>query len=230
MSFYGEWLRAKDDAAIEQDYLQCFLDYSPKSIEVLHYGKESETVEAVQVLLSIPIQRFVEAINHSYPFESKDVFQFSSIYDATDRLCNVLEYEEDALSYEEAGRILTKAPQAYACIKYGENHAKTAAMLSLVIIERVPNRKCNMTRISSLGSVYTQLSPDEKQELLRRLAIRNPFIKTIIFDAKNGSASYVELVSAVLSGQTIIRRKHNNEIIMDLILGEDPLNDRIGWQ
>ena len=230
MSFYSEWKNSIDDKLSEDKYLLQFLDYSPESLEVLSNGEREKVVEAVKLLLSIPVSHFLDAITHQYSFYPKDVFQYSKLEDATDTLCNILCFEELLLSYEEVGKLLTHSPRQYACIKYGENHAKTAAMLSLVLIGRDPKHKCNMVRISALGRVSTMLSFEDKHELIKRLAIRNPFIKTRIFNAKEQEASYVDTVSTVLSGQTIIRRKHNNEIIMNLILENEAIKDRIRWQ
>ncbi len=231
MSFYRDWLLATGNTEKENVFLQQYLDYSPESLETLTVGDNDDVVEAIRLLLSIPILRLLDAINHPYPLSPKDIFQYSKLDDATDTLCTILEFEENRLSYEEAGQRLTHASQQYACIKYGENHAKTAAMLTLVLIGREPDRKCNMVRISSLGSVSTMLSVEEKHELIKRLAVRNPLIKTLIYEAKtNGYASYIDTVSVALSGQTIIRRKHNNEIIMNLILEDLPLKDQIRWQ
>lgn len=230
MTFYGKWLKAMDDKEVEGPFLQRYLDYSPESTQVLLSGDKADVVEAIKTLLSVPVSKLIDTIDHPYPLSSKDIFQYSKLYDATETLCNLLEYEHFSLSYEEAGKELTHAQQQYACIKYGENHAKTASMLSLVVIAKEPNRKCNMVRISPLGSVYTMLSSEDKNELLRRLAIRNPLMKTLIYNAKIGNASYKEAVSSVLTGQTIIRRKHNNEILMNIVLGDEPISERIRWQ
>lgn len=198
-------------------------------METFESGEKADVLIAIKLLLNLPVSSLVDAIDHPYEYKAKDIFQFSKLDDATDNLCNFLEFEEVSLSYEEAGKKLIRASNHYANIKYGENHAKTAAMLTLVTIRRVDDRKCNVISISPLGSVMTSLSKEEKNEVLRRLAIRNPFLKTLIFHAKGGEASYVEDVSKVLSGQTIIRRKHNNEIIMNLILHDEPIREKIRW-
>lgn len=230
MSFYDDWEKAIETNDTAEDYIIRFLDFSPDSVSVFEDGEKADVLTAIKLLLSIPISSFIDGITHPYDFTTKEVFQYSKLEDATDTLCNILEYEEFTLSYEEAGQRLVHAPNQYANIKYGENHSKTAALLSLVVIRPIPERRCNMVRISSLGSVMTLLSKDEKEEVLRRLAIRNPFMKTLIYQAKCGEASYVKEVSKVLSGQTIVRRKHNNEIVMNMILKDDPLKDRIRWQ
>lgn len=230
MSFYGDWKKAKDNDEHIEDFLIRYLDTDPESEIVFEEGARADVLTAIKLLLSIPIASFIKNITHPYEFTTKDVFQYSKLDDAIDTLCNILEYEEHLLSYEEVGHRLVHAPHQYANIKYGENHSKTAALLSLVVIKHVPERKCNMVHISSLGSVMTLLDKEEKEEIIRRLAIRNPFIKALIYKAKCGEASYVKEVSKVLSGQTIIRRKHNNEIVLNMVLKDDPLRERIRWQ
>lgn len=230
MSFYDDWEKAIKTNDTAEDYVIRYLDFCPESVSVFEEGEKADVLTAIKLLLSIPISSFIDGITHPYEFSTKEVFQYSKLDDATDTLCNILEYEEFSLSYEEAGQRLVHAPNQYANIKYGENHSKTAALLSLVVIRQTSERKCKMVRISSLGSVMTLLSKDEKEEVLRRLAIRNPFMKTLIYQAKCGEASYVEEVSKVISGQTIVRRKHNNEIVLNMILKDNPLKDRIRWQ
>ena len=229
MSFYSEWQDILEKGLSDEQYVKGFLDYSEQSLSVLYTGNETDILGAITLLLSVPISTFISAIDHDYSFFAKDVIQYSKLEDATITICNILEYEEVSLSYEEAGKKLTHAPQQYACIKYGENHAKTAAALSLVIIEKNKEKKCNLVRISPLGSISTLLDNNDRQQLIRRLAIRNPFIKSLIFRAKQGDVSYKDCVSSALSGETIVRRKHNNEILINLILENEPINNNIRW-
>ena len=228
--FYDEWQKIRSANLSDEIYIRKFLDFASDSISIFNVGDKSEVLTAIKLLLSIPVTDFINAIDHPYDYMTKDIFQYSKLEDAIEVLCNTLEYEEIALSYEEIGKRLVCAPKQYANIKYGENHAKTAAMLSLVVIGHIEGRDCSMVSISSLGSVMTSLSKDERTEVVRRLAIRNPFLKTLLYYAKIGEASYVECVSKVLSGQTIIRRKHNNEILMNIILGEAPIKNKIRWK
>ena len=181
MSFYDEWQKAIEEKRSDEIFIRQFLDYAAVSMESLVDGEKADALVAIKQLLTVPIASFVATINHPYEYTAKDIFQFSKLEDATDTLCNILEYEDPMLSYEEAGQNLVHASKQYANIKYGENHAKTAAMLTLVTIKRVEDRKCNVIRISPLGSVMTMLSREDKNEVIRRLAIRNPFLKTLIF-------------------------------------------------
>ena len=228
MNYYSDWKRIRG-CSEEAGYISKFLDYDLETLVDLTERGPEDALEAVKVLLSIPIEHFINVITRPYSFESKDVFQYSKLDDAIGTLCTILAFEEYSLSFEEAGKKLTNASQQYACIEYGENHAKTAAMLNFVSIKRDPVRKCNLIRITPLGSIAILLSDNDKRELVKRLAIRNPFVKTLLFCAKQGDVDYCEIVSSALTGQTIIRRRHNNEIIVNMILEGSPLKDRIRW-
>lgn len=229
MTFYGEWQQNRERCIPDGVFIQRFIDCTDRSAEPLINGEEADVVEAIKVLLSVPIVEFVNEINHAYEFTSKDVFQYSNLDDATTALCTILGYEEYTLTYEEAGARLTHTPQQYARIKYGENHAKVAAAFSLVCIMRDKEKKCNIMRISSLGKVLPFLNDHDKNEVIKRVAIRNPFIKTMIYYAKQGVFDYEECVSSALSGQTIIRRRNNNKKLIDLILGDNPIRNNIRW-
>ena len=115
MTFYSGWIEIQGNKEKEDAFLQKYLDYSPESLEILSQGKQEDVVDAIKVLLSIPIPQFIDAINHTYMLLSKDVFQYSKLEDATDTICTILEFEEHRLSYEEAGKRLTHSRQQNAC-------------------------------------------------------------------------------------------------------------------
>ena len=96
-------------------------------------------------------------------------------------------------------------------------------------IERVACNKAQKARITTLGSIFTKISNAERTELIKRLAVRNPFIKSLIFYGKNGEVTYNRLAAQVLSGQTIVRRKHNVEILINMILENHPIKNNIRW-
>ena len=229
MNFYQNWAETIRNGLDDSEYIKIFLDCQNDAVDCLVYGEKEDVVFAIQVLLSVPVERFVFAIDHDYDFASKDVFQYSKFEDATVTLCNLLEYEYPTLNFIDAGSKLAHAQNEYACIKYGENHIKLANALSLVKIEKFSSRKMCEASITSLGSITTAMSNPDRDELIKRLAIRNSFVKALIFHAKNGNVEYKTLVSKVLSGQTIIRRKHNVEIIVNRILEKHPICKNIRW-
>lgn len=227
--FYQKWTQTKINNADCLPFILSFLDSTTESTDTLLHGSTDEVVAAIKLLLSVSIDELIGSIKYDSTFTSKDVFQYSKLEDAVVSLCNILEYEDKALNFFEAGQRLTQSDKEFACIKYGENHIKTAEAFSLVKLEKIACKGARYASITALGSVFTRLSNEEKYELVRRLALRNRFVKSLLFNAKTREITYHEIVSRVLSGQTIIRRKHNVEIIVKLILKDHPINNNIRW-
>lgn len=227
--FYQEWAKSKQNGMDCSSFIASFLESSDESVDVLLCGNSDEVIFAIKLLLSISMDEFLDSIESDSTFTSKDVFQYSKLEDAIVSLCNLLEYENDQLNFYEAGHKLMQSDREFACIKYGENHIKLAEAFSLVKLKKVALKGARCASITALGSISTRLSAKDRNELVRRLAVRNPFVKSLIFNAKNREVSYQDLVSRVLSGQTIIRRKHNVEIIVDLILGDHSIKNNIRW-
>ena len=227
--FYQKWTQTKMSGADCLPFVLSFLESTTESTDTLLHGSADEVVAAIKLLLSVSIDELIDLIKPDSTFTSKDVFQYSKLEDAVVSLCNILEYEDKALNFFEAGQKLTQSDKEFACIKYGENHIKTAEAFSLIKLEKIACKGARYASITALGSVFTRLSNEEKYELVRRLALRNRFVKSLIFNAQNREITYQEIVSRVLSGQTIIRRKHNVEIIVKLILKDHPIINNIRW-
>lgn len=227
--FYHEWTKAKQTGKDCSKFILSFLEYTPESISAFLSGNTDEVVNAIKLLLSVSIDEFLDSIKSDSIFSSKDIFQYSNLDNAIVSLCNILNYESESLSFFEAGQKLTHSDRELACVKYGENHIKLAEAFSLVKIEKIDRKSACRASITTLGSVFTSLTSEERIQLVRRLAIRNPFVKSLLFNAQNGYVAYCDLASQVLFGQTITRRKHNVEIIIDLILEDHPIKNNIRW-
>jgi len=113
-----------------------------------------------------------------------------------------------------------------ACKKYGENHAKLAYEFSFVNLEK---KTSTIVTNTSLGSFSISLSKDDKYELIKRLALRNKFISSIIFGAKKDMITYSSFASKVLSESTVNRRKSNVKYLVSLILKDNELLMNIVW-
>ena len=224
-------LEEKYGFSLSEDLINCILSNNgakPKPNKILlKNGEENDVKFACELLLSIPVERFIELIGEDYEFSSKDVFQYSQLNDAIIKLPNILYYEFEQLNFLQAGKRLISAKKDLACVKYGENHSKLAASFSLVLLEKT--NKVTQIRLSSLGKYTIDMSVKQKHELIRRLALRNKFVKSLIFNAMSGNVVYTDLASNVLSGQTIVRRKHNVEVIANLILCDNGLSRNIRW-
>lgn len=186
-----------------------FRDYILPSEEIYDYIKK---------LIEIPVIDYINAIVTRFSashFSTKDIPQFSSIYDATDRICNVLkEKGDEGYKYAEIGVFLrsnNKARDLRADTKYGENHSKTAADFGLIQI-----RYSNTCYLSCFGKIYNELADIEKQNYLSRFVLRNSFINWLICRASDHIIKLDDEMS-LLSPSTIKRRKSNVKFYLGLL-------------
>lgn len=190
-----------------------YRDYILPSKEIYNYIKD---------LIEIPVIDYIDAIVNRFPashFSTKDIPQFSSFYDATDRICNVLkENGDDGYKFAEMGVLLRANNVERDCradIKYGENHCKTAADFGLVQI-----RFGNVCYLSCYGKIFNELTEIEKQNYLSRFVLRNNFINWLVCRAKNHIIKLDEAMG-LLSPSTIKRRKPNVRSYLNLLKGQN---------
>ena len=148
----------------------------------------------------------------------QDVVQFSSLDDATTGICQVLTRAHDGLHNLEVGQALlddgtVRKEGAYR--KYGENHAKTAIELGLVLV----NSGCYF--LTCLGEIYNDLENSVQNELLRRTILRNRFFQKILIKSQLGPVS-IENEMSFFSQSTIIRRLPNVRTLYNIMIGNDP--------
>ncbi len=183
-----------------------------------------EILEYIGILREIPLFDFIETAVSKYPvshFSTKDIPQFSSLYDGTDRICEVLNVNGDnGYKFAEVGVFLRpeKTERDYrADLKYGENHCKTAADFGLVQI-----RASNACYLTCFGKVFNNLNELEKRDYLSRFVIRNRFINWLLCRASNRPVLLEEEMS-ILKMSTIKRRKPNVKQYLDLLSNQhDP--------
>lgn len=225
LDFYKEWQDCHETEG-EKHYIDSFLNYSPQSLEALLHGDKESIKTAMTVLLSVPISKFVAEINSANNFIARDIIQYSNFDHAISSVCACCEFEKQGLSFAELGKRIMSSKLEGACTKYGENHAKFAEILSFV---KITNNKPLLVTNTSLGTFSLSLTKNEKFELVKRLALRNPFIKTLIYRAKEGIIQYFELAEEVLSASTCIRRRTNVKFVTTLILLDEPEKNNIIW-
>lgn len=214
MNFYNLWnetrlLNVPDDAFIK-DFLSC----SPSSTTSFLKGNHDDMVLLSKTLLNISIKEFVDYINTDYNYSVTDIPQFSNFEHAILDV-NIIISMCGPLDFTDLGKMIINAKLEGACKKYGENHSKTAAMFGLVDLNKTSRYLVSNT---SFGQFSIALDKNDKKELLKRIALRNPFIKTIIYYAKKGNADYSELTASLLSTSTSLRRKSNVKKIVTFIL------------
>lgn len=189
--------------------------------KMLHYNYTfpfDEVQEYVENVNQITIERLLEHMVSSYDNNSnimpRDVFQFSNFENATFRLCQVLKIAGDpGVNFLEIGKMLLddgKQRNDTALIKYGENHAKTAAALSLL------HELSHTYFLSCLGYVANSLKTDQRKKLLLRLTLRNKLITHFYIASQNGNIEARELLHR-LSNSTYYRRRSNIKKVLKIL-------------
>lgn len=201
--------------SFESDYNErlMYRDYILPSEEIHDY---------ILQLLEIPLFDFIDAIFSKYSvshFSTKHIPQFSSFYDATDRICNILkENGDEGYKFVEMGVLLRPndtVRDSRADLKYGENHCKIAADFGLVQI-----RVGNVCYLSCFGKVFNDLTEVEKHGYLSRFVLRNSFINWLIYRASYRIVLLDEEMS-ILKPSTIKRRKPNVKYYLGLMKGQN---------
>ena len=116
-----------------------------------------------------------------------------------------------------------------ARVKYGENHSKLAAMMSLVTISS--NRPA-IVRATRWGTYLTRYDWRSKEEVLRKLLLRDLCVKTVVKSALIGPTTYRDVVK-VLSTSTAIRRRTNVRCLVEFVLSgtdREEVLSRIDWE
>lgn len=233
MDFYSIWEGVRSLQMDDSEFLKCFLLCSEASLTPLKSGSRDEVENAAKFLGNIPYSEFLQAIKALEPDDDlipAEVPCFSTFNNGVVRLNELLEFAPNGLTYADIGYQITNAPNQLAQIKYGENHAKLAAMMSLVAIDS-HHRPINVTS-TSLGRYLTRYTLDGKAPLLRRLIIRDHCVRKIIYSALHGGANYRSIVIN-LKDSTAYRRRTSVKCAVDFALDTPEaleLGAKINWE
>lgn len=194
-------------------------DYNEKLFQRSYVLPQDEVLEYVRSLLEIPMDDFfayIQEYRRSYSFKVSEIPQYSSIEDATIRICQVLKEANDpGFSYVEMGVLLRRngvVRKQGADQKYGENHSKTAADFGLVQISPLSHK----IFLTSIGYIFGELSIDEQHAYLSRAILRNNFINCILTRAASQEIVLYNEMS-ILSPSTINRRLSNVKGYLKLV-------------
>lgn len=179
---------------------------------------KTDVMEYIYSIVNIPIEYFVTYINDNCDCEAimaSDVFQFSSLNDATYNICLMIKsIGNPGLKFKKIGELLLndgKNRTDVALNKYGENHIKTAESLGLAF-----RNDQKYYYLSGLGMLYCDLIANIQQKLLTRLVLRNKLIIQILILAKNEKLN-LETFLYDLSRTTYVRRKSNVKRIIKIL-------------
>ena len=216
MGFYIAWknkLECDDD---DQDFVCDFLLPSTDAVNALLQSSEEELNAAFEIIKSTPLRVFdcfidITEMNLLLLQTSLVLAVFEN---GASRLNELLEFSPEGATFEEIGYQLMNSVKSGARVKYGENHSKLAAMMSLVIIS---NTRPIVVKPTPWGSFLTRYSFAEKADILKKLLLRDVCVKSILSKAFIGPVNYRDVVS-FLSPSTMIRRRTNVKKLIEFIL------------
>lgn len=199
--------------------LECL---SYPEIACVRYTKETLADWFCSKLLETPLSDIFDAVINS-PSEEEvlpsNIPQFSEMSDAYLNTPSILDRSGINMTYDDLGTYLDngKEKNEVARRKYGENHAKLAALLDLVVI--TPLNNVFQASISVLGKAFNKRNEDEKKKLVARLLFRIPIMQKMLRESLS-SEVYIEDELIGLSTQTRKRRKPNITSIVKFIYDE----------
>lgn len=147
-----------------------------------------------------------------YPIAAKDIPQFSSFDVCFYNVVSCLvESGYNQVSFDRMGFLLREEPRnAVADKKYGENQAKTAALMGLCEV----NRGTGIT-LSAIGSAFYKLPREQQQAIMPHLCLYIPMMQNR-FVSPVGEELIPQMM-AILSVSTQKRRYPNVRDIVSII-------------
>lgn len=170
-------------------------------------------------LLNTDGKEIIGAIKNSNDLEKIDASNIPQFSDMENAMYNtiktVLNTGNVGITFEDLGFYLTgsRDKKKGADIKYGENHAKLAALLDLVQITGGKGKV--KVFASELGKIYATYSKEEQQKIAQRLVFRIPVVQRAFIEGKNQKIDISGYMS-ILSEKTQNRRRSNVENVIQL--------------
>lgn len=215
----------------EKKFLKLYFE-KEIDLQCLTYGnsectdKETVADRLIQILLKYSLEEIVSIIAGSENLEpvSKDnIPQYSDLKDAFYEVNKILVESDAIMTFEELGYYLGQLHKdmkdgPVAQKKYGENHAKLAALLDLACISKKGNRSNIYSSV--FGYRFYKLSDVEKKDLIKKLCLRIPIIQRVF---KTGSIKQINEEIKILSASTQNRRRSNVENVLRSIVEDNPI-------
>lgn len=168
MDFYSLWNETRKMGIDDSAMLQAFLRSDESAVDALYAGDEGALETAYAVIDGIDIETFFEAIktgDYNTEITPAMVPCFSNFENGAHRLIELLEFEPNGLSFADAGFQLIDAVKEGARVKYGENQAKLARMMSLVTIS---SNKPAVVKATPWGSYLVSTKAKEHIKVLNQ--------------------------------------------------------------
>ena len=176
-----------------------------------HYNHAMENLISLLLVENLPDLISKKKLTYAHKdISAFQIPQFSDLTTALYKTPEVLKDTHENVEYEEMGKLLWKGNRKKgADLKWGENHAKTAALINLVSVEK---GKINIT---DFGKVFLQLNPAQQALLIPILWLKSPLFHNYFF-SENGEEVLNEDIS-ILAESTQKRRLSNIRTIIDII-------------
>mgnify|MGYP003293496554 CR=1 FL=1 len=225
MNFFSEWRRFRELNLSEASFVEEFLNNNPL-VEESFENCDLETAKNLFSFIStIDIELLIAACKNVEGIASNDVVQFSSLKSALFDVPAILDASGNSLSYVELGSKLNDAVKEGALLKYGENHGKLA--IECGFARKTKKGSKNSIELTKLGEASTYFSDKEVFKVFKIMILRNKLIQKIVYNALKGKCSYVDYVS-FLSEKTIIRRRSNVKMLVEMIFDDTKYKDCFG--
>lgn len=202
---------------------QIICDFFNNKISLISsdYTNEDEFKDSlksvISVLASWSTNEIINLLSQSYQHKavaSGDVPQFSDFSEAAYTTPRRLDdHGQKDVSYVEMGKLLaphTKKEDG-AHMKYGENHAKTAALLGLTT---VIDGKINL---SDFGRFFLTLNQYLQAALIPSLCLQVPILYNYFCQKEKWESIEDDMTAAALSDSTKGRRRSNIRAMIDVV-------------
>lgn len=191
---------------------------------IKQYYKTKDCDNVNRLVLDLSVITREELISLICTFEQQriekdNIPQYSDFYKGTTLLIGFLRKSGDfGPSFEEIGKHYSNCPKKKNTYdKYGENHAKLAALLGLVVIKKEKTKRIYLTE---LGRGVERLSKNEQIMLLEKLAMFIPIVQYCLVNDISDRSELKNVLSTFLSKSTAARRNKNVWDLVQMARGE----------
>lgn len=232
-NFYSAWSSTRNSGCCDRTFVVDFLRSTEESLTPLLKGGAFELTTVFNTISKVQLEDILNVLKteeFAHELTPSDIPCFSNFDMGAHRLNELLMFEPGGLSFSDAGYQLMNSIQDGARKKYGENHSKLAAIMSLVNISYT--HRTALVTATPWGQYLTNYSLSQKRDVLQKLLLRDPCIQTIVKTALLGPADYRNVVY-FLAKTTAIRRRSNVKYLVEYVLtGGDYeyVLARINWE
>lgn len=177
-------------------------------------GMLNLSISILNELKALSVQEIIEILKNDYEefkISTSEIPQFSSFEDVVFRVPYLtIASRETNIPFIQMGYMLLTIPKKDgAYFKYGENQAKTAALIGLCAVRK---GKINP---SYLGIAYTRLTKDEQKDIVPKLLLFMPIIQNFFVMGMN--VEQLREYFSLLSESTQIRRWSNVKTLINTV-------------